>query len=446
MFENIFRGYDIRGKVPDELNSQVAFKAGLAFARSVYDNGKVVIGSDLRPCNSRLKSAFTAGLLACGVDVIDLGIVPTDAVSFAVPFLKEAKWGVMISSSHLPIGTNGIKILESSGIRANPSTIFEPIKHAMEKGIFKEAPSFDSGKVEFYDIKSDYVNRAVKVYNSLFNDDLSDSRIVIDGCNSVGNIFGKAVLEELNANVKPIFNISHGRFARDSEPSPESLSRLAKVAKGYDIGFGFDGDADRIVPVANTGVFPDTNALFCFLSELYLKFNKKIVYNIEGASFIEDFVKSRGGEYFISPVGDVHVARMAFEVGARFSGEPSCHYCDFDFSVVSSGSLFAAVIPGWLNERGWNCSDINKNYPVPFYVRAKINVSDKNLLMDKIKKKLKESIISDLDGVKFRIPDGSVLIRASNTENVVRVVVENLNKAVADSNLLKYSSFVNGLL
>lgn len=427
VFMSIFKAYDVRGLCPSELNEEVAYLIGRAFA--TLFKGKVVVGGDTRLSTPSLKESLIKGLIDSGATVIDIGMVPTPVVYFACYNLGYG-FGIMVTGSHLTKEYNGIKFCDSKGI---------PIGH--EAGLSKieelvKTKKFESGEGTV--IKKDITIPYIGFIKSLATTSFEGLKIVIDGANgSAGKLYSQ-ILRECGAEVVELYCEPDGNFPNHTPDSmkKEFIVDLERAVKGLkaDIGMAFDGDGDRIAIVDEDGEMTNTNHIFSLMIEDILKDNKgaKIVHDVLCSKLIEDVVKENGGIPLVNRVGHTFSAIRCFEENAAMAGEVSGHYFFKEANYTDDVLVASLKILKILKESGRGLSELTAKYPKYYEYADRLPVRDdkKFEFIENLKDQLKSQgyDLITLDGVRVSFDHGWMLFRPSNTEPKISMGLESSNK------------------
>ncbi len=408
---SVFRAYDIRGTYPDQLDERLAEKIGKAFGTKFP--GKVVVGMDPRKSGPSLKEALVKGLLSAGSDVIDVGMVPTPVLYFAVAHLG-ADGGVQVSASHNPANYNGFKFCEKGGMCIGYDDGINEIEQMAKEGGFAAG----EGRLEKTDIVPDYLRHVmdkVRVGKPL--------KVVIDAANGAGGLVGPEAFRKAGCEVIELYCRPDGSFPNhEADPlQKETLRDLqAKVREtGADLGVAYDGDADRLGIVDENGKAVDNNKIFVMLLREALKKapGSRILYEIITSRIVEDEIRKNGGVPVLERVGHTFIQRRMRSEGCVFGGETSAHYFygenfSFDDAIFASLKVAEAMA-------GRKLSEIERTIPEYFtsdQYRPHCEDSRKFRLIGEMGEKLKDRYkIIDIDGVKAVFDDGWFIVRASNT-------------------------------
>jgi len=422
VLDNVFRQYDVRGEYPTEINEDFAEKLGRATARYLGNSGAVIVGCDYRPSSGRLRDALISGLTRGGVSVLDISPCTTDMLTFATITYKP-DLSIMVTASHLPLKYNGFKYVSKRGVYLSEAERSK-IKGILAKGEFKEG----EGKVEKLSVLDKYLS-TMKTLMSWSSRTLSGVKLVTYPMGGTAVLTLPKLLEDLGAEVQVIREV-----AEDPEPKDENTTivREEVLARKGLLGLINDGDGDRLAARNHDGSYVTGDQLLCIFARLYSKLGKVVV-TIDSSSAVFEYV---GGELIISKVGEANYVVDAVKHGAIFGGEPSGHFVDLRFTPSGSGTLFGAILAEIAK-----IGDLDKmlaEIPKFYTYRVKVACRDRLSTMIRVVAELEREgveILSRIDGVKYRVGGATVLIRPSNTEQVVRATVESKDAEEAKSML-----------
>ncbi|MDH3610821.1 MAG: phosphomannomutase [Nitrosopumilus sp.] len=377
---------------------------------SLIKSGKCVIGKDTRPSGDMIIETANAALRQNGIDVFDLGTAPTPVV-----FHESRKYGagIVITSSHNPIQWNGLKfIIDGRGINERE------LPQILEKQGLQTSPIGTEEK-----IASSYLEDAKKIIGNLEG----TPKIAVDIGGGAAKEFAPNLLRELGCNVD-VINPDLQGSTRGPDPTTDELVDLVKASTTRDIGFAFDLDGDRLVVVRNgEKQTPDVTLGLGVAKSLDLGY-KKFVLSIDTSVSIEKFIKEHGGTVQRSKVGEANVIDLMIKSNAQAGGEgSSAGFILPEFNYCREGILASGLIVSMLNDSKFNeVLDFMENY---IQIRDKTNVDAvlQDKVMEKVAGKLnsKYSEVIPLDGIKGIIDEDSwVLIRRSNTEDIIRISAE----------------------
>ncbi len=415
----IFRAYDIRGVVDKTLFAEDYYSVGRAFAKMVKKSGRtqVVVGRDVRYSSPLFHEAMVAGLSVGGVEVVDIGLVPTPILNYATKFI--APDGVMITASHNPKDHNGIKLLKDSlplsseaidGLRVNienadlgPECETKPIK-----------------KVNVIDRYIKEMSDRIKIEKPL--------KIVVDAGNGIAGVMVESLYRSLGMEVIPLFCEPDGQFP-NHHPNPGDPKNLidlqAKVVEEKaDIGLAFDGDGDRLGVVTASGqiIWPDQVMLLLSKHLLSNKPGAKVVFDVKCENYLTDLILQWGGQPIMWQTGHSKIRRKMVSTGAEIGGEMSGHiflpYYWYDFDdPFAAGAVLLQIIA----KAGVSLDDIKSFIPAAYSTHEiiwPVNNPDKKFeLIETFIKQLDYSDveINTMDGVRLTFKDSWAVIRASNT-------------------------------
>jgi len=399
----------IRGIFGEDLNLKDVLQFCNNFS-SLIKSQKCVIGKDTRPSGSMIKDTASAALMKNGIDVFNLGTVPTPVV-----FREARKYGagLVVSASHNPIKWNGMKfIIEGRGI--NEAELPQIIEH---QEILKSKIGTEQ------DISSSYIDDAEKIIGNIEN----QPEIVVDIGGGAAKDFAPDLLKKIGCKVE-VINEELSGCSRGPDPTSDELSELISSSNKKEIGFAFDLDGDRLVVVIKgKKQIPDVTLGLGVAKSLELGY-KKFVLSVDTSISIEKFIIEKGGTVQRSKVGEANVIDLMLKTNAQAGGEGSSGgFILPEFNFCRDGILTSGLISSMLGNSKF---DEILNYMENYYqIRDKTEV-DSNFhdkVIEEINSKFSKeySEISTLDGIKGTIDEDSwVLIRKSNTEDIIRVSVE----------------------
>ncbi len=417
--ESIFREYDIRGIVKDDLTDEDVAKIASAFAAVYVRSGakKISVGMDGRPSSQRIKSLFIENIVKYGIDVIDIGLVPTPVLYYSV-FRMDLDGGVIITASHNPPEYNGFKAL--LGKDAMSGDQIREIYQIAESGKFPEVSN--KGSVTKHDTVSEYieyVSGQIKLNRKV--------KVVIDCGNGTGGITAVPLYKKIGADVIDIFSDVDGNFP-NHHPDPtkeENLKDLiAKVREsGAELGIGFDGDADRIGVVDGEGNILWGDMLMVVFSRELLKTHKgaKIISEVKASDVLYSEIEKNGGIPIMWKTGHSILKRKIKEEKAILAGEVSGHiffndkWFGFD-DAVYSGARLLEILSGSNSSLKDIMNTVPKKFNTP-EIRVDTTEEAKFKIVDKVTAYFRKDYdVIDIDGVRIKFPDGWALVRASNTQ------------------------------
>jgi phosphomannomutase/phosphoglucomutase len=443
-----FGTYGIRGKL-DTLNPEFALRMCSAFGTYIK-GGRVLVGRDARLSGEMLEHAVIAGLVSSGCSVLQLGVVPLPAVEFGVRKLSAAG-GVMITASHNPPEWNGLKFADADGIGISREE-GERIERIFESGNSKTAGWNGLGNVEPCPLAmNDYLDALRKAVEKRHI--LKESpRVVLDCGNGTASLVAPQLFKEFGCRVTTLNGQIDGSFpGRNSEPTPQNLQELMKtvVALKADIGIAWDGDADRVIFVDEKGAYIYGDKSFALSADIALRERKgPVITTVATSNAVADIAKERGGSIEYVKVGGPYLSRRAKELNAVIAGEEAGGVLWPQIHLGKDGFLTAMKIIERMCRDGRPLSSLIADMPEYCNAKTKVECSaeKKPSILKKFKEKVKgEGKINDIDGVRVDFDDSWVIVRASGTENLMRIFAEAKSQKKADEILRKYKRIVESL-
>ena len=435
--KRLFGTFGVRRTANDVLTPEFASRLAACYGTQI--KGTVAVGGDTRTSTLMLKQAVTAGLLSSGCDVVDLGILPTPGVQYAVR--KYYDGGVMITASHNPPQYNGLKFLDEYGIG-----IPDEMDLAIEKLYFDEEPDrvpfSEIGQLYHNDkIIDEYVDEAVsKVDVDAIRK--ANLKVVVDCGSGAGCFTAPYLIRKLGCDVTTLNSQADGFFpGRDPEPIEENLQELIQVVKelNADIGLAHDGDADRTICIDENGNFVLGDKTFTLVEREMLKENDGgiIVTTVATSQAIYDVAEEYNGEVIATAVGDLLVARKLKDEDGLFGGEENGGLIFPDFVYGRDAVMTVAKILEIVAKSKKPLSELVGELPVYYASKMKIECPDdeKEFVMSSIADEIKTTTDFELDltdGVKILKDDGWVIIRPSGTEPIFRCFAESDSQQKAD--------------
>jgi phosphomannomutase/phosphoglucomutase len=436
--KRLFGTFGVRRTANDVLTPEFASRLAACYGTQI--KGTVAVGGDTRTSTLMLKQAVTAGLLSSGCNVVDLGILPTPGVQYAVR--KYYDGGVMITASHNPPQYNGLKFLDADGIG-----IPDDMELAIEKLYFDEEPDrvpfSEIGQLYRNDkIIDEYVDEAVsKVDTDAIRN--AELKVVVDCGSGAGCFTAPYLIRKLGCDLTTLNSQADGFFpGRNPEPIEENLQELIQVVKelGADIGLAHDGDADRTICIDEKGNFVLGDKTFTLVEKQMLKENNGgiVVTTVATSQAIYDVAEEYNGEVIATAVGDLLVARKLKEEDGLFGGEENGGLIFPDFVYGRDAVMTVAKILEIVAKEGRPLSELVGDLPVYYASKMKIECPDdeKEFVMSSIAEEIKETTDFELDltdGVKILKEDGWVIIRPSGTEPIFRCFAESDSQQKADA-------------
>ena len=422
---SIFKAYDIRGIYGKDLNEDLAYRIGKAFATFLKPKS-VVVGRDMRPHSMPLFQALARGLTELGADVVDIGVVSTPISYFANGTL-HADASVMITASHNPGPWNGFKTCREQAIPISGATGIKDLERIVQTGAYAPAAA-TPGSVRAQSFTAAYVQRIRS-----FADLRRPLRIAVDYANGMGIVEGEVLRGLPNLAIDPLFDTLDGTFPNHEanpllEETWHALQQKVRAGK-YDFAIAFDGDADRCGFMDEQGNIIPMDMITGLVAEMILKKNRGagIYYDLRSSWAVKELIEENGGKPLMSRVGHAFIKQQMREANALFAGELSGHYYFKENFFTESSSLAALYVANLVSQSDRPLSQLIK--PIQRYAASgEINshVADVQKVLATLRAKYTPlaARVFELDGLSFEFPDWWFNVRASNTEPLCRLNLE----------------------
>ncbi|MDP1806405.1 MAG: phosphomannomutase/phosphoglucomutase [Acidimicrobiales bacterium] len=437
--DSIFKAYDIRGVVPDQLDAGIARAVGAAFARFT-GAPKVLVGRDMRPSGVELTAAFAEGATSQGVDVVDLGLISTDLAYYAAGSLDAP--AAMFTASHNPAKYNGIKLCLAGAKPVGQDTGLADIKDMVAD--FQNGggvPDGDTkGTVTEQNLLDEY---AAHVRSFVDVDSLRPLKVVADTANGMGGLVAPAVFEGLPYELEVMFGELDGTFPNHPpDPiNPENLKALqARVLEvGADVGLAFDGDADRVFLIDEKAQPMSGSTTTAFVAKSILRKNpggEKVIYNLICSKSVPEIIIENGGEPIRTRVGHSFIKSVMADTGAIFGGEHSGHYYFRDNYRADSGLIAAMLVLEELSRVPEPLSELRT--PLERYAASgevNVEVDDPPGTVERVSEAYSDADQERVDGLTVDFGDWWFNLRPSNTEPLLRLNLESPDEASCKEHL-----------
>ena len=424
-FDAIFKAYDIRGIVGEQIDAAACFAIGGAFAVHTRHGGaaRVVVGRDMRPDGAELAGAFCEGVVAAGVDVVDIGLCATEMVYFASGMMDAP--GAMFTASHNPAGYNGIKLCGSGASPIGAGTGLEEIKARAIEGQYPAAASGNSVRRDLLDSYVEHVLSFVSVPA------LRPLRLAVDTANGMGGLVAPAVFEALPFEVDYLHLELDGTFPNHpADPlKPENLRDLQVGVRAgcADAGLAFDGDADRVFVVdeASCPMSGSLTAAIIASAMLEREPGSAVVHNLICSRALPEIVSERGGRPVRARVGHSFMKKAMADNSAVFGGEHSGHYYFGQNYGADSAMIAVLVALEALSLHGGRLSELAAGFE-RYAASGEINTSvpDPAEVLERVAAAFEGCQQDRLDGLSVDCGDWWFNLRPSNTEPLLRLNLE----------------------
>jgi phosphomannomutase/phosphomannomutase/phosphoglucomutase len=423
-----FKAYDARGKVPNELNEDIAYRVGRAYAEFIKPK-QVAIGRDVRLSSDALFGALTSGLLDSGVDVLDLGICGTENVYFAA-FHLSLDGGIMITASHNPVDYNGFKFVREGARPMSGDTGLEDIRELAEKNEFPEIAQ--KGEMIQTDLSVAYTEHLLSYLKA--PKDLKPYKIVVNSGNGVAGPVVDLLESHLPVEFIKLQHEPDGRFPNGipNPLLPEGRAPTMEAIKEHqaDFGVAWDGDFDRCFLFDENGRFIEGYYMVGLLGVSMLKQHpgEKIIHDPRLTWNTQEMIKENGGIAIQSKSGHAFMKEVMRKENAIYGGEMSAHHFFRDFGYCDSGMVPWILIAEMMSDQNKSLSQLVDERIEAYPVSGEINttVSDAKTVIDAVLKHFEGQYIDldTTDGIGVSFDEWRFNIRSSNTEPLLRLNVE----------------------
>jgi len=432
----VFKAYDVRGIYPSELDEQGGYAIGRAFVEQ-FEPKRIAVGHDMRVSSPSMAEAVIRGASEAGAAVLELGLVGTEMLYFAVGDLG-LEGGIAVTASHNPKDYTGMKIVRSGALPVGgESGLLEIRDRALS---LSDTPrGLTPGQVQPYDIWEQYVERVLSFVDP---EAIKPLKVVVDAANGMAGVMLPPVLERLPQveTVRCYFE-PDGTFP-NHEPNPllpENREFIVSktLEEHADFGVAFDGDADRCFFVDDSGEFVPGDFVTALFAELVLEKEPgaKIIYDVRASWAVPETIERAGGIPLMNRVGHAFIKLRMREEHAAFGGEVSGHYYFRDFSQADSGVIPFLLMLELLSKRGQKLSEILRPFRETYFITGELNtpVPDVDAKLQELEERFgKEGRVSHLDGISIDAEDWHMNVRPSNTEPLLRLNLEARSKELME--------------
>ena len=430
-----FKAYDIRGKVPGELNADLAYKIGRTYA-TLLKCKSVLIGRDVRKSSPELSESLAKGLNDAGCDVIDLGLCGTEMIYFGTPYLN-ADGGIMITASHNPPEYNGLKFVKKGSVPMGYDAGLDEIEKRILKNDLGEVADV-KGKIHQKDLMNEFIDSLKRFYNA---EKMKPLKVVVNAGNGCVGPALDTLEKFLPIKMIKIFNEPDSNFP-NGVPNPllpENRQATIDAIKKHraDLGVAWDGDYDRCFFFDEDANFIEGYYIVGILAKSILKLNpqEKVVHDPRLIWNTMDVVSKAGGKAVVSKSGHAFIKQKMREENAIYGGEMSAHHYFRENYYSDSGLIPFLLILQLMSDEGAKMSELVgkmvKNYPCSGEINSTVSAPAQKI--EEIKQKYSNGTQNELDGISVEFPDWRFNVRMSNTEPLLRLNVE----TKADEKLMK---------
>ena len=431
----VFKAYDVRGLYPSELDEDGAYRVGRAYVEH-FEPRTIAVGRDMRLSSPSMAAAAIEGAADGGADVLDIGLVGTEMLYYAVGDLG-LDGGICVTASHNPKDYTGMKIVRRGALPVGGDSGLGEVR---ERALTDFGRQTRRGNVRQEDIWPGFVD---KVLSFVEPEAIKPLKVVVDAANGMAGVMLPPVLVRLpQLDVVRCFFEPDGSFP-NHEPNPllpENREFIVQRTreKGADLGVAFDGDGDRCFFVDDTGEFVPGDFVTALLAEAVLERDPgaRIIYDVRASRAVPETIERAGGVPLVNRVGHAFIKHRMRKEGAAFAGEVSAHYYFRDFSQADSGVVPFLLVLELLSQRRRKLSEILAPFRERFFLTGEINthVVDVPLKLQELKERYvaRGGRISHLDGLSIDFDDWHFNVRPSNTEPLLRLNLEALSRRLME--------------
>lgn len=446
---DIFKAYDIRGIYPEEINEEAAYLIGRAYVKFLKKKKpKIVVGQDNRLSSPSLFNALTLGMIEQGADVVDIGLSTSPLLYWSCAFF-DFDGGINVTASHNPGQYNGFKMVRERAIPISENSGIKEIKKMVLKGKFNAETR---GQISEKEVLKEYVKFNLQGFG-LKN--IKSHEIAIDTANSVSGIIIPEIFQNFDCRIHHIFSELDGRFP-NHQPDPlkrENLIALSETvrAEKADLGIGFDGDGDRVIFVDEKGDSVEGDIINALMAEIILKEKpgEKILYDVRSSNAVRETIEREGGKPLIERIGHSYIKERMRKENAIFGGELSGHYYHSDHFFCECPFFVLFKILERMSQVQKPFSEIISPFK-RYFGSGEINfkVEDKEKMLKELEKNPpsggEKGEVLKLDGLRIDFKDWWFLVRPSNTEPLLRLVLEAKSKELMEEKTHLLSDILNG--
>jgi phosphomannomutase len=425
----------VRGIVGETFTPELAVDFAEAFG-TYLDRGRILVSRDTRPSGPMIRSAVLSGLLAAGCEVVDLGVCPTPSMQLAVEWFK-ADGGIAITAGHNPWQWNALKFVRGDGLYLN-ATQGEELLDIYHQGEFAKA-TWDTIRQSVQ--TADPIEEHVRVLQESFATDAIRSRgftVAVDCCNGACSFLSPKWLATLGCEVLALNDDPSAPFPHAPEPKPETMAQLCAVVKAgrAAVGFAHDADGERLGIVTDRGEPLSEEMTLAIAAHIRLsKKSGTVVTNVSTSSAIDIIAARHGGSVVRTPVGQAYISEGLIEHNGVLGGEGSGGITVPEVHLTHDSAAAIGLILEHLAQTGESISDVVRQLPRLTTLKHNIAVEPHRLysVLQEFRATVEQEgvEVDSTDGIKFKLPAGWVHVRASNTESMIRIIVEAEEKTAA---------------
>jgi phosphomannomutase len=444
--DQIVKAYDVRGTVPDQLNAEVAHALGVGFASFVHAD-RVVIARDMRPSGPALVEAFSRGLMEQGVGVVDIGLASTDLMYFASGTLDIP--GAMFTASHNPAGYNGVKLCLDGARPVGVDTGLLDVKSGAQAVLDGDRPrqAVTPGGREERDLLGAFADHVVSFVDP---SRMGPLRVVADTANGMGGLVVPAVMDRIpGVELEVLFPELDGTFPNHPADPLQTANqrdlRARVVSGGFDIGLAFDGDADRVFVVDESGDGLSGSTTTALLAVAVLRDHPgaTILHNLICSRSVPEVIREHGGIPVRTRVGHSFIKQVMAETGAVFGGEHSAHYYFARNFNADSGLIASLMVMAEIDTMAQPLSAVRKPFE-RYSSSGEINtqVDDAGAVIERVSGVYSDYRQDRLDGLTVDCDSWWFNLRPSNTEPLLRLNLEAEDRHACDDRVAQVLALI----
>jgi phosphomannomutase len=428
---SVFKAYDVRGLYPSQLDEEGAYRIGRAYVEH-FEPRRIAVGRDMRLSSATMAEAAVEGAADGGAHVLDLGLVGTEMLYYAVGEL-DLDGGICVTASHNPKEYTGMKIVRRGALPVGGDSGLDAVRTRAERGF---DPVVQRGDVRSEDVWEGFVEKVLSFVDPA---SIRPLRVVVDAANGMAGVMLPPVLERLpQLDVVRCYFEPDGSFP-NHEPNPllpenrEFIVRTVQEERA-DLGVAYDGDADRCFFVDDAGEFVPGDFATALIAETMLRRTPggKVIYDVRASWAVPETIRHAGGVPLVNRVGHAFIKQRMRKEDAVFAGEVSAHYYFRDFSQADTGVVPFLLVLDLLSEKRARLSEILVPFRSRFFLTGEINtpVADVPLKLQELKERYTAAggRVSHLDGISIEFDEWHFNVRPSNTEPLLRLNLEALSE------------------
>ena len=426
---SIFKAYDIRGLYPEEIDEALAHDAGRAFV-AYLDARRIAVGRDMRLSSPALAAAFIEGARLQGADVVDLGLIGTDMLYFAVA-RDGYDGGAEITASHNPQQYNGVKLVRRQALPLSGDAGLGEMRDMIVAGTIPTAAAHP-GSLTTATLLDDYVDRIMTFIDPSV---VTPFNVVLDAGSGMAGLVAPPLFDRLPCRTTRMCFEIDGHFPNhEANPLIEENRRhiVERVlAEGADIAIAWDGDADRCFFIDGTGAFVAGDFVTALLAEAFLLKHPgaKVVYDVRASYAVKDTVARHGGTSIMNRVGHAFFKKRMRDEDAIFGGEVTGHYYFRDYYFADNGFIPALLILELMSKKGQTLAELLAPLREKYFISGEINTRMNDMRevqarIDALTARYRDGTVYHMDGVSVEFPDWHFNVRPSNTEPLLRLNLE----------------------